>query len=387
MYRVIIFGTGNGAKKVTEILNYVNLKENIEILAYADSKKQGEFLSKRILSIDDLKQIEYDKLIIASDFYEEIMKSLNQKGISTNNVIEYYNGEYWTETKDELAKMILSYRHVFPEFENGHYYSPIPDMNEIINSSDKIFNYKSWNIEGIDLNDECQLNLLEEFSEYYNDMPFTTRENNKHNLRYYFKNSFFEYTDAIILYGMLRKFKPRNLIEIGSGFSSAVTLDTNELFFNNSIKCIFIEPYPERLKGLLKNMDNVKIIEDKLQNININIFDQLESGDILFVDSTHVSKCGSDVNDIMFNILPRLKSGVIVHFHDVFFPFEYPKEWIYEGRFWNEDYVLRAFLQYNSKFEVIYFNQYMNKRYFDLVDEKMPLCLKDSGGSLWIRKK
>lgn len=387
MYKIIIFGTGNAAEKLTDFLNHDVFKDCIEIIAYADSNKQGVFYKKKILNFSNLKEYDYDRIIIGSSFYKEIIKSLKETGIESKKIIPFYDNEYWIHTDDEIALTILKNRHVYPEYDNGHYYSSIPNMNEIVNKSDNIFTYNKWDIDGVDLNDNYQIELMKEFSYYYNGIPFKTFDKNVEKLRYYFENGFFENSDAIVLYGMLRKFKPKRLIEIGSGFSSAVTLDTNELYFDNSIECTFIEPYPERLKSLLRNNDNVKIIEKKLQDVDLSVFEELENGDILFVDSTHVSKCGSDVNMIMFNILPRLKNGVIIHFHDVFFPFEYPKEWIYTGRFWNEDYLLRAFLQYNSSFKVMYFNSYMNTRYADLIKESMPLCLKNSGGSLWIRKE
>ena len=98
----------------------------------------------------------------------------------------------------------------------------------------------------------------------------------------------------------------------------------------------FIEPYPECLKSLLTPYDNVRIIEEKLQNVDMGIYSSLQAGDILFIDSTHVSQIDSDVNLYLFDILPRLKKGVLIHIHDILYPFEYYKEWIYSGRAWNE---------------------------------------------------
>src|SRR5690606_17050723 len=110
------------------------------------------------------------------------------------------------------------------------------------------------------------------------------------------------------------------------------------------------------------------------------------ANDILFIDSTHVSKINSDVNYIFFEILPRLASGVYIHFHDIFFPFEYPKAWVYEGRAWNEAYILRAFLQYNNAFSVVLMNTFMDQFHKSFFREHMPLCLINPGGSIWIRK-
>ena len=107
---------------------------------------------------------------------------------------------------------------------------------------------------------------------------------------------------------------------------------------------------------------------------------------ILFIDSTHVSKIGSDVNSLLFDILPKLNRGVYVHFHDVFYPFEYPQEWVYQGLAWNEAYILRAFLQHNDAFKIVFFNTYLELFYREKFENSMPLCLKNPGGSIWLTK-
>jgi hypothetical protein len=132
---------------------------------------------------------------------------------------------------------------------------------------------------------------------------------------------------------MMRTFKPKEIIEIGSGHSSAIMLDTNEICFDNKINLTFIEPYPEeRLMKILKDSDKIShtIINKKVQSIDLDTFLSLSENDILFVDSTHVSKVGSDVNFILFEVLPALKPGVLIHFHDIFYPFEMPKHWVLE---------------------------------------------------------
>jgi hypothetical protein len=206
-------------------------------------------------------------------------------------------------------------------------------------------------------------------------------------LRYYFNNGSYEYTDAIILYSFIRHFKPKKIIEIGSGFSSAVMLDTNDIF-NLKIKFSFIEPYPKLLYSLMRQNDinNCNIYDKKVQSVALEKFKDLNENDILFIDSSHVSKTGSDVNFEIFNILTTLNSGVLIHFHDVFYPFEYPKEWVLEGRNWNEDYLLRAFLSYNNSFEILHFSHFIH-RHHKKAFQKMPLTYKNTGGNIWIRKK
>ena len=181
---------------------------------------------------------------------------------------------------------------------------------------------------------------------------------------------------------------PKRIIEIGAGNSSCLILDTNELFFNGSIACSFIEPYPEYFISLLRPDDiaTIKLIPERLQDLDLTIFEQLEAQDILFIDSTHVSKLNSDVNKYVFEILPALNKGVVVHIHDVFHPFEYPIEWLREGRSWNEQYVIRAFLQYNKAYSIKLFTTHMIKKHYSWFEEKMPKCLKSTGGSLWLEK-
>lgn len=269
----------------------------------------------------------------------------------------------------------------------GHFYSPIPSLDEIMQNEEKIFRINSKYLPGIDLNEEEQLRLFKEFKTYYKDLQF--KENKVDNLRYFYENPSYSYSDAIFLYCMIRHLKPRRIIEVGSGYSSCVILDTNEIHFNNTISCTFIEPYPQLLESLITNEDKKRIetIAVKLQDVELSRFKCLSADDILFIDSTHVSKVNSDVNRVFFEILPSLNSGVYIHFHDIFFPFEYPRAWIYQGISWNEDYMLKAFLQYNTSFETVFFNTFLEHFYKDKFEKDMPLCLKNKGGSIWIKKK
>nr|MDA3851946.1 class I SAM-dependent methyltransferase [Spirochaetaceae bacterium] len=228
--------------------------------------------------------------------------------------------------------------------------------------------------------------------------PFPMEKNEKS--RYTFDNSFFTAHDVILLYSLLRHIKPKQVIEVGSGFSSAAMLDTREKFPEIGTQFTFIEPFPERLYSLLKEDDkeHCTILEEYLQDVDINIFQQLQPGDMIFIDSGHQLKTGSEVVYLLFEILPRLTPGVLIHFHDIFWPFEYPQEWIDVGRCWNETYALRAFLQNNSKYEIFYFSSYMGNVHKKEVNSLMPfgdgIPEEDlpggnfyGGGSLWIEKK
>jgi predicted O-methyltransferase YrrM len=267
----------------------------------------------------------------------------------------------------------------------GHYYSPIPKHEEIVEYLESMQTDK-LELPAIDLNKQSQFELLTAFQAFYDDLPFSEEKNQE--CRYYYDQSVFCYADAIFLYSFLRHTKPRRIIEVGSGFSSALILDTVERFFLQQPEMTFIEPYPQRVRKLLKSQDKAatRIIERKVQEVPIDTFSALRAGDLLFIDSTHVIKCGSDVQFLMFEVLPRLSTGVFVHFHDVFYPFEYPAEWLLKGIYWNEDYFLRAFLSYNSEWEIVFFNTYVATIFKDFLLEKMPLCLKNTGGSLYIRR-
>lgn len=268
----------------------------------------------------------------------------------------------------------------------GHYYSPLPDPKFVDERKATLFNRQVESIPGIENNEDGQLALAETLSQYYRDLPFTDKE--RAGLRYYFDNIWFSYGDAIILNAMLRHYKPRRIVEVGSGFSSAVMLDTNDLHLSKQISCTFIEPEPERLFTLLSEEDKKRheVIVGMVQDVPLTQFELLDANDILFIDSSHVVKIGSDVVHLLTNVLPILREGVIVHFHDVFWPFEYPERWVQEGKAWNENYLIKAFLQFNSKFRILFFNSYLATHHEREMGQKFPLWLRDTGGSLWLQR-
>lgn len=270
----------------------------------------------------------------------------------------------------------------------GHFYSPLPSLDEIRRNEGRLFENITRTLPGVDFRESAQLGLIEEFAtRYYPEMPFTADKTE--GLRFYFDNPMYSYGDAISLYSMIRHLKPRRIVEIGSGFSSAVILDTNERFFDSKIETTFIEPYNERLLSLLTEKDKAtsSIVKMLAQDVNLNVFTELEANDILFIDSSHVGKIGSDVHRILFEILPSLKPGVHIHFHDIFLPLEYPASWVYAGVAWNEAYLLRSFLQYNSAFEVVMGNSLLGHFHGPFMNEQMPLFMRNPGAGFWLRRK
>lgn len=280
----------------------------------------------------------------------------------------------------------------------GHYYSAVHDLNALPENIAIDYNQP---LDDIDLNERGQLDLLNSLKQYYNEDLFPiSKEVGK---RYYFDNDFFGYSDGLFLNAMMREFKPKRIVEIGSGFSSALMLDISERFLSGSVNLEFIEPYPEeRLMTLIKNNENCTITKTFVQNTANATWELLDANDLLFIDSSHVSKFNSDVNYLIFNVFPKLKSGVIIHIHDIFFPFEYPVEWLQQGRSWSEAYLIRAFLQNNNDYEIILYSSFLEGKYHDWFESNMPLCLKvhkrivvdgkesfitTNGQSIYIRKK
>lgn len=276
----------------------------------------------------------------------------------------------------------------------GHFYSPLPDHKSIDLEAATLFDRSAKTIAGIDLNEDLQIGLCERFSGYMNEIPFGDEPSES--ARYYLDNPYFSYGDGISLYGMMREFQPAQIIEVGSGYSSALMLDTDDAFFDGSTRITFIEPYPERLNALLSDGDrrHKRILEQKVQQVSLEAFERLEANDILFIDSSHVMKAGSDLSYLMFSVLPVLKPGVIIHFHDVMWPFEYPRKWFQNGRAWNEAYVLRSFLMHNKAYEILFFNSWLAEHQRSVLKRFLPLMLRQpsskitfGNSSLWIRKK
>ncbi|HEX7323125.1 MAG TPA: class I SAM-dependent methyltransferase [Mycobacterium sp.] len=209
--------------------------------------------------------------------------------------------------------------------------------------------------------------------------------------RYTPENPWYNHSDGAVYYSILTTLRPKRIIEVGCGFSSAIALDVRDRELKD-LELTFIEPHPERLLELLKEGDNktATIHRSIVQDVAIETFDVLEKDDILFIDSSHISSPGSDVNMVLFEVLPRLKPGVVVHFHDIFFPFEYPDTWLNRTDWldlgWNELYLLRAFLSYNNVFQVMFFNCLLWREHADIVRRYFPECDKNLPGSLWLRR-
>lgn len=264
-------------------------------------------------------------------------------------------------------------------FPDGHFYSPVPGDEAI----DHVIATRQANppLPGIELNLEQQKKIYHQLKQFEAEYPWQEGEQPQPGLHYCYPNSQFSRCCSYPLYAFLRLLKPRRIVEIGAGYSTGVIVDTNRLFLGNRADLVSIEPYPDRLRELFGNdfSDCGTLLEQCLQKVDPEVILSLEAGDILFVDSSHVAKLDSDVLLLLFELLPRLNPGVIIHFHDVPFPFEYYDYWLRENRAWNEAYLLRAFLQYNNVFSILYWGSC-------LVTLAPELGESDLGGSIWLKK-
>ncbi len=285
----------------------------------------------------------------------------------------------------------LRYAYLYRKYCNqrpGHFYSPVVNLDEVEKRQDQIWSQKR-SLTGIQFNDEVQQDFFSSLVEFSKIIPFSSTPT-PDKYRYYYDNKTYAHADGLTLFTALLKFRPKRLIEIGSGFSSSLMLDINEAFLDRSMQFTFIEPNPDiNLARLLREEDYKKadVRQAFVQDVDISLYQTLEENDILFIDNSHVSKTGSDVNFLMTEVLPTLKKGVLVHIHDIFYPFEYPKDWLLDLRInWNEIYVVHNFLLFNESFEMVFFSDYMQQKMKDKYAGSIPLFFKDRPGGLWIRK-
>jgi Methyltransferase domain len=271
----------------------------------------------------------------------------------------------------------------------GHFYSPIPDPAEIERRSDQIFHRLGTEIKGVDLDHQGQMDLLSAMLPTYRDDLFEPNPTNQR--RYGWQNDYFPYGDAFFLTHYIQRNQPQRIIEVGSGWSSASMLDLCDdlrVAGRRVPNLTFIEPYPERLRSLLHSNDSAfcTILEQQVQDVPLATFQALGAGDLLFIDSSHVIKTGSDLAYLFFDVFPILAKGVWLFIHDIPWPFEYPRVWVDEGRAWNEVYLLRAFLQYNETFKIRFLPGYALGMTLERATREAPMLVKNVGTGIWIQK-
>jgi len=252
-----------------------------------------------------------------------------------------------------------------------HYYEPLPDFRSI--TAEQITRRREF--PAIDFKWNDQLALLNELTTYHEELS---------TLEFNFNNGFFNGFDAAVYYSLIRHLKPQRIVAIGGGYSTR--LANKALTSNGSGKITCIEPYPERLNGA---GPNVELIQKRVEDIDADFFSCLEPDDILFIDSSHTVKFRSDVCYEFLELLPKLAPGVWVHVHDIFFPHDYPAEWLIERRLaLNEQYLLEAFLSCNEKFQVTLANYWLCLDHAHEAARLWPKALTANYGasSLWMKR-
>lgn len=252
----------------------------------------------------------------------------------------------------------------------NHYYWPVPDFREL--------EERSWPVDedplGVDLAYGRQLEFLETVVPQYSHEWESDRAP-LFRVSYNYNNGFFETIDAEITYTLVRHLKPRRIVEVGGGYSSrvmAAALDQNLKLDGVRGELITIDPFPDRFPKRALS-DRVQLIPQTIQKVDLGVFLNLESGDFLFLDSSHVVGIGSDVVREYLEILPRVSSGVVIHAHDIFIPSDYPREAVLHNlAFWSEQYLLQALLMNNPNYEVLWGSSSMQSREPEALEQAFP---------------
>lgn len=274
--------------------------------------------------------------------------------------------------------------HVTP----NNYYFPIPDTREL---RSELWSRQS-SLVGIDTNEQGQLSLLSafetQFKKEYDSLPL--QKDTEKEYVYFIDNPTFGSVDGEVLYSFIRFYKPRRIIEVGSGYSTlleseAIMKNTSE---DSRYKCELttIDPNPPIYAS---GLPNAEIVVKKVQDVPLSKFTELGQNDILFLDSSHCLSIGSDVQWEYLEILPRLNPGVIIHVHDIFMPSEYPRDWVLRDyRFWNEQYLLQAFMTFNRNFEILWMASYMHLKHPEKLAAAFASYRRDRRwpGSFWMRR-
>lgn len=256
-----------------------------------------------------------------------------------------------------------------------HFYEPIPDTRDF---APDIFTQEST-LPGLELNEQAQISLLHEFSSSYRGEygEFGYGQAKRKN-EFFFENGMFETVDAEILYCMIRHFKPRRIIEIGSGFSTLVTATAirQNTTDDHEYRCEFICVEPNPKEWISATPEVSRLLQSRVETVPLETFSELQHNDILFIDSSHVINVYNDVCFEYLEVLPRLNDGVLVHIHDIVLPQRYFENWFDAKHFWNEQYLLQAFMAFNTSFQILWASNFMHLRYPDELAQAFPSYLR-----------
>lgn len=261
------------------------------------------------------------------------------------------------------------------------YDSPIPDVAALPPAH---FTTPSQ-MAGIDFDTDTQMAFVEqELGEALTEFgpPVDAEQAGPHH--FYLRNGTYESVDAELLYAIVRRFAPRRIIELGSGFSTLIIRQALEAGGRNSDDVLrTYDPYPSDLLAPAWPVQRLSA-----QEVRLDAFAELGEQDLLFVDTSHTVKAGGDVNRIVLEVLPQLRPGVIVHFHDIFLPYPYSQGHLRDAHFWTEQYLLQAFLSGNADWEVLVGGQAVAQAHPDRLAAAIPSFVPSvSPGAFWIRRR
>lgn len=275
-------------------------------------------------------------------------------------------------------------------FPPGHYYSAMYDARELVRepARSRIWPDPPYDHPGIDWNADGQRGFLRDVLAHQPRLVLRP-DGDPEDGEYFATNGQYPPLDAWILEGLLRHLRPAAMIEVGSGFSSLITAQVNREHLDGQMRFTCIEPYP---RGFLQRgvAGITELVTEKVEDVDLARFEALAPGDVLFIDTSHVVRTGGDVVWLYGRVLPRLRPGVHVHIHDVFLPGDYPENWVREGWGWNENYLVEAFLQFNSGYEVVLGAQWAlfnAPAEIDLACPQFAVSPDKGGGALWLRRR
>lgn len=271
-----------------------------------------------------------------------------------------------------------------------HFYSPIPDLDDL---RQRDIWSKVSSLNGINFRNEEQVNLLREIGARFGKECRWAQEADGNPETFFLNNPSFSFGCAASVHCMIRHFKPERVIEVGAGMSTRVVRDALQKNADESGRMAnyhVVDPYPS---PATQSLMAEKLIVQRAELLDRNFFQQLAANDILFIDSSHSVKIGSDVNYLFLEVMPMLAPGVIVHVHDISLPYEYARVYATNPafrQFWTEQYLLQAFLSCNDHFEVLLAMHYLMTDHKDLFKEIFPLYDSQQcavSGSFWMQRK
>ena len=265
--------------------------------------------------------------------------------------------------------------HIVP----NHFYWPIQDSRKL----DTYDFGKTFPLNGISMDVDAMKMRLKNFRQYQAEYKPLHHECG------YSSNG-----DGAILYSMLRELRPNKIIEVGSGYSTVVmdnALKKNQEEDGIDRQIISVEPYPKPvLRDLVANSNVVSLIERRVEQLDESFFQQLCAGDMLFIDTSHVVDIANDVHYLYLRILPQIPVGVVIHIHDIRFPYEYPRDWVLKARkHWAEQYLLHMFLAFNESFEIMFASNYLCQLFRKDMSDTLHGLEEDGDGwpgSFWIKR-